>query len=83
MHFEVGSTVKEKMAKRRAREENNYRELYRAVTGKTFFVSDEGKDPNQLLKEILNLKEKYEHILELDERDEHQQNYKRGRGRTL
>lgn len=71
------------MAKRRAREENNYRELYRAVTGKTFFVSDESKDPNQLLKEILNLKEKYEHILELDERDEHQQNYKRGRGRTL
>ena len=83
MHFEVESTVKEKMAKRRAREENNYRELYRAVTGKTFFVSDEGKDSNQLLKEILNLKEKYEHILELDERDEHQQNYKRGRGRTL
>lgn len=74
----VEETVKEKMAKVRAREENNYRELYRAVTGKTFFVGGEGKDPHQLLKEILNLKEKYEHILELDERDEHQQSKSRG-----
>lgn len=69
----VETIVKEKTAKIKAREENNYRELYRAVTGKTFFVGNEGKDPHQLLKEILSLKEKYEHILELDERDERQQ----------
>lgn len=69
----VETIVKEKTAKIKAREENNYRELYRAVTGKTFFVGNEGKDPHQLLNEILSLKEKYEHILELDERDERQQ----------
>lgn len=48
--------VKEKMAKSLAREGKNYKELYRAVTGKTFFIDDEDKDPNQVLKEILNLK---------------------------
>lgn len=69
----IEETVKENMTKVKAREENNYRELYRAVTGKTFFVGGEGKDPHQLLKEILNLKEKYEHILELRDGDEQQQ----------
>lgn len=65
--------VKEKMAKSLAREGKNYKELYRAVTGKTFFIDDEDKDPNQVLKEILNLKEEYARILEFDKREEQPQ----------
>lgn len=65
--------VKEKMAKSLAREGKNYKELYRAVTGKTFFIDDKDKDPNQVLKEILNLKEEYARILEFDKREEQPQ----------
>ena len=56
----IQAGIREQLAKERARERNNYRTLYKEITGKTFFFNDEGYNPNESLKAIRELKQDYE-----------------------
>lgn len=56
----IQTGIREQLAKERARERNNYRTLYKEITGKTFFFNDEGYNPNESLKAIRELKQDYE-----------------------
>lgn len=56
----IQAGIREQLAKERAREKNNYRTLYKEITGKTFFFNDEGYNPNESLKAIRELKQDYE-----------------------
>lgn len=56
----IQAGIREQLAKERAREKNNYRTLYKEITGKTFFFNDEGYNHNESLKAIRELKQDYE-----------------------
>lgn len=44
----IQAGIREQLAKERAREKNNYRTLYKEITGKTFFFNDEATTPTSL-----------------------------------
>lgn len=85
----IQAGIREQLAKERAREKNNYRTLYKEITGKTFFFNDEGYNPNESLKAIRELKQDYErekefstqwmkYAKELEQKEE--KRWRKGRG---
>lgn len=87
----IQAGIREQLAKERARERNNYRTLYKEITGKTFFFNDEGYNPNESLKAIRELKQDYErekefstqwmkYAKELEQKEEKRWGHSRGRG---